>query len=168
MGWREFTAIVLMAVTVGACSGDEAGRPNEGTGATPGPQATDVFAQFPECETPKAGRRVGRVPGLLLPEETQVYTVRRQGPITTVQGFIMMTPVEVREYYEANPEIQILVGEDEIIESELLFSNGEVRNFVKARAACRDGSDIVTVIAREMTALPSPSGAPGGSPTPNP
>jgi hypothetical protein len=111
---------------------------------------------------------VSKVSGLLLPDETVVHTVRRQGPITTVQGFVPMTPVEVREYYEKDPEIQIIVSEDEFVESELLFSNGAVRNFVKARAACRTGSDIVTVIARELTALPAPAGTGGAGATPDP
>ena len=164
MKWR--TLIVLGAVLVlVACSGDDRRQP--GPDAQNGSQPGDVFAEFPECDDPRPGRDV-EVKGLLLPDETHIYSVRRQGPITTVQGFIMMTPIEVREYYESNPEIQILVGEDEIIESELLFTNGEVRNFVKARAACRDGSDIVTVIAREVAALPSPSGLPGAAASPVP
>jgi hypothetical protein len=60
------------------------------------------------------------------------------------------------------------VSEDEFVESELLFSNGNVRNFVKARASCREGSDIVTVIARELTALPPPAGTAGEDSSPDP
>ncbi|MQA99114.1 MAG: hypothetical protein GEU78_02280 [Actinobacteria bacterium] len=60
------------------------------------------------------------------------------------------------------------MSEDEIVEPELLFSTGKVRNFVKARAACREGSDIVTVIARKLTALPSPAGTAGRESTPAP
>ena len=168
MKWRTLSSCIVAVLLVAACSGDGAGGGGRADASpTPGPPE-DVFQQFPECPATRPGKKVGTVRGLLLPEGTEVYTVRRQGPITTVQGFVMMTPIEIREFYESKPNIQILVGEDEIVESELLFSNGKVRNFVKARAACRDGSDIVTVIARELTALPAPSGAPSPSASPAP
>lgn len=138
----------------------------------PKSQLEALLQQYPPCTEPSPGRDVAGVRGLLLPEETVVHSVRRRGPITTVQGFVPLTPVEVREYYEDDPDIQIIVSEDELVEAELLFTNGKVRNFVKARSACREGSDIVTVIARELTALPAPAGTatpgPSGSPTPAP
>jgi hypothetical protein len=159
------TAFVAMLLV--SCSGDD-GPPS--TRATPPPrsQMDALLEQYPPCTEPSPGQEVSKVRGLLLPDETQIYSVRRQGPITTVQGFVPMTPVEVREYYEGDPEIQIIVSEDEFVESELLFSNGKVRNFVKARAACRAGSDIVTVIAREVAALPAPAGTAGQGSTPAP
>ena len=126
------------------------------------------MAQFPPCEEPRAGRQADNVEGLLLPGSTTVYTVRRRGPITTVEGFVPLNPVQVREFYERAPGIQIIVSEDELVESELLFATGKLRNFVKTRASCREGSTIITVIAKQVTALPAPSGAPSAGATTSP
>jgi hypothetical protein len=160
--------VALSAILLVSCSGGGDGAPSARATPPARSQMDALLQQYPPCTEPSPGREVSKVRGLLLPQKTIVYSVRRQGPITTVQGFVPMNPVQVREYYEKDPDIQIIVSEDEFVESELLFSNGNVRNFVKARASCREGSDIVTVIARELTALPAPAGTAGEDSSPDP
>jgi len=167
MDLRGTIGTVALVLSLTACGG--AGSP----GAAPSPRGSDVDALlegFPPCAEPSPGKEARGVRGLLLPPDSVVHSVRRRGPITTVQGFVGLTPVEVREHYEGDPKIQIIVSEDEFVESELLFTNGRFRNFVKARASCREGSDIVTVISREMASLPTPAGSagPGASPSTSP
>ena len=98
--------------------------------------------------------------GLYLPAGAAVTTVEVTGPLTNVQGWLPLTPVEVRVHYQRLDAVDVISVEDEIIESEVLVSDGTYRLFVKAQAACERGSVFVAVRAQEAEAdaVPTPAG----------
>ena len=70
-----------------------------------------------------------------------------------------VTPIEVRQFYEREPSLTIFELEDEIFESEVLVERGAFRTYMKASAACSDGSTIYAVVGPAGTgSVPSPTG----------
>lgn len=118
-----------------------------------------------DCEqTPTAD---GQAPeGLLLPEGAVIQDVTPQGPLVNVTAYVEMTPVEFQQTYD-DLDLEILVSENEIFEAELLVSDGEYRNFLKAAALCKRGSSVLAVVAPEVDAegLPIPQGGAASPPS---
>ena len=100
---------------------------------------------------------------MALPVGAILTDLQHQDELTQVIGFVPATPQEVRNELSARTDLELLYAEDEIIESELLVTDGDHRTFIKARASCDAGSDLVAVVAREVDpgGLPTPSGSPG-------
>ena len=98
----------------------------------------------------------------MLPPTARLTAVRAQQPLTQLNGYVEMTPVRVREWIEAQADLEVVVSEDEGYESELLVTDGTWRTFVKARAVCDDASLLAEVIAPEDSGavLPTPAGSP--------
>lgn len=105
------------------------------------------------------------VDGLVLPEGSTATSVVVQGPLTTVQGVIPMTPIQVRVFYGDHPELEAISLEDEVRESESLLTDADHRLFVKAQAICEQQSRFLAVIGPgdEAGAVPVPA---GGIPAP--
>ena len=85
--------------------------------------------------------------GLVLPPDAIVTKVSPAGPLTNVQGYLPMTPVEARAFYQQHADLKVLSVEDEVFESEVLFERDDRRVFVKSQAVCERGSVFVAVIA---------------------
>lgn len=98
--------------------------------------------------------------GLVLPDEAVVTDVMPEGPLTQVSGYVAMTPLDVRAWYEADPGIDLVTVEDEVFESELLVASGDRRMYLKALALCDRGSALEATVAPagEDEALPTPAG----------
>ena len=104
--------------------------------------------------------------GTLLPDGAVLTAQTQQGPLTQIKGYIPMTPVQIRVFYQRQDEYdyEILQVEDEIRESEVLLADGNNRLFVKAQAICELGSVFLAVLAPESSGdqVPVPAGGGGG------
>ena len=142
----------LLLVAVGACS---SAPPPADTRDPTGP-----LEALAECPAPAPAITEG-VQGLILPEGALVQQVTPSDPLTNIAAYVEMTPVEFEQYYRNRDGIEVLVGENEIYEAEMLVSDGTHRNFLRATAVCRRGVQIVGVVAPEVDAegLPVPQGA---------
>lgn len=103
------------------------------------------------------------IPGLVLPPGAIVTERSDDGPLTTVRGYVPLTPVQVRVLYQRDPDLGIVQVEDEIRESETLLDSGEHRLFVKAQAVCEQGSVFLAVVAPRAADAPVPAPT-GGTP----
>lgn len=80
-----------------------------------------------------------------------------------VRGYVDEVPLDLREAYESDEGLEILVIEDEGLEVETLVTDGAYRTFFKANAVCATGSTFIAVVAPEVEAslVPTPTGPPG-------
>lgn len=151
-------ALALAAALVTAC-GDDA------SSFDPDQPPTGPLVALPECEEPPAGTDDPMPEGAALPDGLAVSQVVPQGPITTLTGYVPTTPVNVRLGYEAREDLELIIIEDEVFESEMLVSTGTRRTYVKATAICATGSTVTAMVADELDAegLPVPAGALDGA-----
>jgi hypothetical protein len=124
--------------------------------------STEPLAALPACESPPPPSDDPPVKGLVVPEDTVVTGVTPQGPLTSVQGYIPLTPVQIRFHYTDLPGVELIVLEDEVYEAEVLLSSGAHRMYLKATARCDQGSTLQAIVAPEVDAqgLPIPDGVP--------
>ena len=134
-------------------------------GSTAGPITVGADLGLPGCGKPPSPSADEAPPGSVLPPGTTVTAARSQPPISQFNGYVTMTPVQVREWIQAQDDLEVLVAEDEGFESELLVGNGKFRTFVKARAVCAEASLLAQVIAPADSAVQLPTPA-GGTPAP--
>ena len=149
--------MALTVVVLAACEG------NGGLPAAPAPAASGpIDLGLPPCGKPPSEDPNPPPPGAVMPPTARLTAVRPQPPLTQLNGYVEMTPVEVREWIEAQTDLEVVVAEDEGYESELLVTDGTWRTFVKARAVCADASLLAEVIAPENSdaVLPTPAGSP--------
>ena len=152
---------VLAALLAAACAAS--GVP----AAQQTPDYSGPLTALLACEAPPEG--TGEVvKGLIAPEGIIVIDVRVQKPLTNVTAYIEQTPIQFEAAYTKMADISILSSENEIFEAEMLISDGKYRNFLKAAAACDQGSQLLIVIAPEIAAkdLPTPAGSPSPAPAP--
>jgi hypothetical protein len=86
------------------------------------------------------------VPGLLLPEGALVTEVQEQGELVRVDGYVEQTPIQVRQFYQQVPDIELFEIEDEVFEAEALFSWKRFRSYVKAQARCEQGWTLIAFV----------------------
>lgn len=152
------TRILLAAVLVSgssACASISAGTDAD---------VRAVLAQFPPCEPPVgSGVDAGDVEGLVLPQDAVITSVVSNGPVTDIAAYVPRTPLDVRAFYEAESDVEILQLEDEIFETEVLLANGDLRMYLIAKVACPEGSHITAFVAPASAATTLPT-LPGGAP----
>ena len=121
---------------------------------------------LPICEQQPSPPVLRDVPGLTLPDEATVFSMQRLGPVTQAEGVVEMTPVDVRAYYEARDDLQLLSVEDERVEAEILVTDGTHRMFVKAQILCATASNFTATVGKESDAgaVPTPAGTPAPLP----
>ena len=167
---RGLILALVLAPLVG-CAVDQPPPTTATVSAPPGATAAAPTASvadgplpgFPPCtEAPASNVPVPE--GMTLPPGASLATSRDEPPLTYVDGFVPMTPVQVRLWYEESG-LTVILGEDEGLESEMLVSDGTHRTFIKTLARCDRGSDFVAVVAPETEAeqVPQPSGSPSGA-----
>jgi hypothetical protein len=117
---------------------------------------------YPPCAPFVPKERVRGVEGLIVPRSAVLTRVRARGPAQKVQGYVPMTPVQLRRHYQSRPGITVLQIEDEIIEAEGLLTDGRFRSYFKAQAVCELGSRFFALVASEQAqaVLPTPAGSP--------
>ncbi|HEV3475266.1 MAG TPA: hypothetical protein VG602_07870 [Actinomycetota bacterium] len=146
---RAATVLLVAGTLAAACGGE------------PAPGRIDVsgpLENLPPCDLPDRGRKP--IEGLIVPEGAVIKRVVTRGPTQNVRGFIPLTPVQIRRYYEERSDLEILAIEDEIYEAEALVSAAGFRTFIKAEAVCDRGSRFIAVVASELAAgqVPTPAG----------
>lgn len=168
-----WTAAALCVAVLGACS--SAPAPGAAPSPTSGPTLPAALASpgdvdpallaplrgLGPCDVNPNAIELGEVDGLVLPPGAVVTERTDDGPLTTVRGYVPLTPVQVRVLYQRDPDVEIVQVEDEIRESETLLDNGEHRLFVKAQAVCEQGSVFLAVVAPRAAdaPVPAPTGA---------
>ena len=102
--------------------------------------------------------------GALLPDGAVLTSQTQEGPLTQIKGYIPMTPVQIRVFYQRQDTFEVVQVEDEIRESEVLLADGDNRLFVKSQAICELGSVFLAVLAPENAGaqVPAPAGGGGG------
>jgi len=111
---------------------------------------------LPECQPPPQPVQ-DSVPGLVLPEGSVITNVERQHPLTTVHGYVPVTPVNVRIFYATQrDELDFSELEDEIYEAEALYTLGVHNAYVKAQATCATGSQLIAVVGPSGENAPLP------------
>lgn len=118
-----------------------------------------LITGLPACPSPPPAAEEQAVAGVLLPDGAYVTAVEPGEPLTTVRGYAGLTPVEVRRFLQTSG-LRVLNIEDEVTESEALVTNGRQRTYWKAQAVCDRGSQLLLVVAPEVSAdgLPVPAG----------
>jgi hypothetical protein len=147
------TVLLIAGLLAGACapSGEIA-------------QAGDTgpLTMLPPCDPPPAPINGSDVAGLVVPDGSVITEVTPQTPITSVQGYVEMTPVQIRLHYAERDDIELLALEDEVFEAEVLLRSGAQRMYLKALARCDEGSSLLAIVAPDGDAegLPIPDGTP--------
>lgn len=131
------------ALVLVGCGGssDDAGAPADRTEA--------MMANLPDCDRvdlDTAPEISPDVDGLVLPDGARMTSVLEQGPLTTVEGTIRMTPLDIRAHYESRDDVELLRAEDEVFEAEILIRGGGKRMYVLAGALCADGTALTAVV----------------------
>ena len=149
-------ATAISAVLAAAGCAGSAGTGGEPDAAAPAPTSTAPAAEggpltdLPECSAPPGPTGVqDAAADLVLPDGAVVTDVEDLGELVSVRGFVAATPIQVREFYEAEPGIELYVSEDELYEAEVLYGAGDARVFVKAQATCQQGSALSIFIGPE-------------------
>ena len=138
-------------------------------GATPGATPTDIDPALLEpltalgpCTAEPNVLDEPPAEGALLPPDAVLTSQAKDGPLTTLKGYVPMTPVQIRVFYQRQETHEVLQVEDEIRESEVLLADGNNRLFVKSQAICELGSVFLAVLAPESSgAVPTPAGGAG-------
>jgi len=123
-----------------------------------------LYEGFPACEPPPDPIDFEPVEGMVLPEGTVVLEIDEFGPLISVTGLVESTPLEIRDEFAQEPEVEVIHLEDEGYEAEILVDDLGRRTYIKASIRCRTGSVVAAVIADAAAAsgLPVPGGQ-GGS-----
>ena len=145
--------VVLLGVTAGCGGGDDESGADD---AAPAPAATSTLpaakggplTDLPECSAPPEPAD-GAEAAVVLPDGTVVTGVEDLGELVSVNGYVALTPIQVREFYEAAPGLEVYVAEDEVYEAEILFGADDNRVYVKAQAQCRQGSVLSAFVGPE-------------------
>lgn len=122
-----------------ATPGDTAPVPNE--------ERQQPLTRLGPCARPPKGGAHDPVEALVLPEGAIVTQVAPADPLINVQGYLEMTPVQIRAYYQQHPDLTVISVEDEVFEAEVLFQSGDWRVFLKSQAVCELGSVFVAVVS---------------------
>ena len=99
------------------------------------------------CDDPPRPSDDDEVAGLVLPDGAVVTQVSPAEPLTNVTGYLTMTPVQARAFYQQHPDLTIISVEDEGFEAEVLYQVDDWRVFVKSQAVCELGSVFVAVVS---------------------
>lgn len=123
--------------------------PTRGPQETPPPEELalrrSVLGALGACPAPPA-TRVAAPAGLVLPPGAVVTRVQEMPASVQVDGWVPLTPVQVREHFLARDGVEVVASEDEVIESETQMEAGAHDVFVKARALCPTASSLVGVV----------------------
>lgn len=158
------TVAVVVALTTACAADSTSGLPSPADSGTIDPALLAPLTALGPCRVEPPSPDPTAVEGLVLPPAAIVSRVREDGALTSVEGYIPRTPVEVRAFYQEHPTLEVVQIEDEVFESESLVSDGTNRLFVKAQAVCERGSVFVAFVAPEAGGAEVP--APAGSPPP--
>lgn len=162
MGFAGRRAISFLIVLLVGCGGD-----------APPERPDDVVVDYSvlgECVDQGDGVDQ-RVPGVVLPPQAVVFAVHETPPLVQLVGYVELTPIEFRDFYEGRPDVRVLQIEDEGFEAEVLIGDEERRMYARAQVICETGSNVTVTVgpAADAELLPGFGGAaaPGTPPQPS-
>lgn len=133
---RRKATVLSLALLLAGCGGDEAAAP----------------VGFPECK-PVTRPAIPSVEGLIAPPGAHIYRAVPSGQkLTNVRGYVDMDPVAIRKFYgslKAKKGYEFFFLEDEVIEAEAFFTDGDWRNYVTARKLCEGRTELFIIVAPE-------------------
>lgn len=149
----------LLILTLVGCSGTTNSAPDRPASSSPSRTTVDgrpaneggpIDSLEPCSDPPDAVAE--SVEGLTAPPGTVLTSVKAKGPTTGARGYTPLTPVDIRHFYQQQPDVEVLQIEDEIVESEGLVANSSsgYRTLFKANATCQTGSKMLFVVAAEV------------------
>jgi hypothetical protein len=145
-----------------ACAGGDQPR------TAPSPPPIDYSILAP-CDAPPEAIDVRGVEGLRLPDAAFPTAIHLSGPLTQVDGFLAMTPIEARAHYADETGVEVLLLEDEGFEAEALIADGTHRMYIVVRVICATGSEFAATVGPDAASGPTvpprpaitePAGAP--------
>lgn len=160
-------AAALAGVLLTGCGSSSAPTPV----ATPSSTSTDIeiapellapLVMLGPCSEVADPGLDQEVPGLELPEGAFLTSVTEQNGLVNVRGYVNQTPIVFQLGFREREDLEMISVENEIQESETLYSDGHRRVFLKAAAVCELGSLFIAAIAEDVNAdtVPTPSGSP--------
>jgi hypothetical protein len=138
---KRWAAAAVAVGVLAACGGS-------GSQNTGGP-AEEMLANLPSCDRvplDEAPEVDADVTGLVLPDDARLTSVLEQGSLTSVDGTIRMTPLDLRADYENRSDLDVVRIEDEIFETEVLIRADGRRMYLRATALCADGTALTAVV----------------------
>jgi hypothetical protein len=138
---RVAMVAVASVLLLGACHSDHGHHPRASTTTGSG------------CPAPTPAPTDVHVIGLHVPPGFVALTARPTGKkLIKVTGYVEMTPLEVFAFYrkaKRAKDYEYFLLENEVIEAEAFFTDGEHRNYMTARTACPGRSDMFVFVAPE-------------------
>jgi hypothetical protein len=111
------------------------------TGFDPNQPAVGPLTALGDCgPLPEPAADVAVPAGAVLPDGAVVTSATPQDPLVTLTAEVHATPVEIRVAFEARDDVELIVVEDEVWESEILLSDGTHRTYLRSSAICATGS----------------------------
>lgn len=92
-----------------------------------------------------------------LPTTFRAGVVEDVGELTSIQGYVERTPVEVLAELLVAPGWTVAQSDDEGFEAEILLVDGDRRFYVKTQAVCERGSSLVSFLGENIP-VPTPTG----------
>lgn len=152
---------VLCAMT--ACASSAPPQP----AAAPSRDPESLYDALGPCGDTPASVVDDLPPGFVLPREAVVVRTTDLGQLVQVDGFVALTPLQVRDIYERRDDVELLTIEDEGFETELLLRDDGYRMYLKAQVLCSTGSNFTATVGEEADAatMPRPRGTAPAAPT---
>ena len=149
--WAAVVRLALLAIVAASCGDDPTRRPRIDLEDAGPLEALQPCAAAPAERT--------RVRGIVLPPQAVVVSAHTRGRLTRARGYVPLTPIAFRKYYERLRDVKVFLIEDEVYEAEVFLARGRFATFVKATAVCRDGSRFIAFVAPEKLAgdVPAPA-----------
>lgn len=113
---------------------------------------TGPLPDFPACEDPPTPTDAVAPNDLVLPEGSILTEVTDLDPITSVSGYVPLTPSQFRRTYQRREDVILIAVEDDTFDVEVTFSAGDLRVYVQALAVCDRGSRFAAVISPDSPA----------------
>ena len=118
------------------------------------------MSALPECGKPPSPDPNPAPAGAFMPGSGRVTAVRETDGVVQLNGYVEMTPAELRLWIERRPGVSVggVAADAGVVE--LLVTDKRWRTFVRAKAVCADASVVAQVIAPvgSDAALPTPGG----------
>lgn len=86
------------------------------------------------------------VAGVVLPPRTLTFAVQETPPLVQLTGYVELTPIEFRDFYEGRSDVHVLHIEDEGFEAEVLIGDDDRRMYARAQVICEHGSNVTVTV----------------------
>ena len=138
----RFLAVLLCCCALPAC----------GT-----PTSQDGSLDLPACGKPPSEDPTSPPPGALMPPTARLTATREGWPRKQLTGYVESTPAAVREWVEAQPDLDVLGSSESAERVQMLVTDGTWRTYLTVRSVCLEGSLFTQIITAADSGAPLPS-----------